>query len=204
MLESQALLLPEEKRDAELHRLKDRYLDKGHGACWLRQRPIAELVEQAILATDGAECLVLAWSIMPNHVHVVAELADDVGLGELLRTWKGPTARAANLVLGRSAPFGITNIGTATFVMLRISGTRFCMSIRTRSKLDYARLQRLGRLGRRDSRARRAEARGPRAASVTQRPSTRSRTLPVAVRWSRSASCASYLPSASPTISAFA
>ena len=104
-LQSKALELPEAKQESELRRLKDSYLDKGHGACWLKKRPIAEIVEQAILSTDGGECLVLAWSIMPNHVHVVVEIADDVGLSELLRKWKGPTARAANLALERAGSF---------------------------------------------------------------------------------------------------
>lgn len=104
-LEEEAKRLPTHEQEAELRRLKDRYLDKGYGACWLRRKEVAKVVEDSMLATDGAECLLLAWSIMPNHVHAVVELADDISLSDLLKCWKGPTARAANVILGRSGTF---------------------------------------------------------------------------------------------------
>ena len=59
-LEAKAKLLPVKEREAELRRLKDRFLDQGYGACWLRRKEIAALVEQTLIATDGSECLLLA------------------------------------------------------------------------------------------------------------------------------------------------
>ncbi len=104
-LREEARSQPEAKREAELRRLKERWLDAGHGACWLGRPEIAESLERTMLATDGQQCLLLAWTIMPNHVHAIVELADEVALGDLLRLWKGPSAREANLLLGREGRF---------------------------------------------------------------------------------------------------
>src|SRR4051794_40173160 len=51
----------------------DERLDAGWGACWLGQSEIAELVEGALLHFDKDRYRLLAWCIMPNHVHVVVE-----------------------------------------------------------------------------------------------------------------------------------
>ena len=42
---------------------------------------------------------------MPNHVHVVIELAGDAALGDVLRSLKSFTARRANVCLGRTGAF---------------------------------------------------------------------------------------------------
>jgi hypothetical protein len=54
----------------------DERLDGGLGACWLGEPAIAELVENTILHFDGERYRVLAWCVMPNHVHVIVEPAD--------------------------------------------------------------------------------------------------------------------------------
>ena len=57
----------------------DERLDGGLGACWLGEPAIAELVENTILHFDGERYRVLAWCVMPNHVHgiVAIESAGD-------------------------------------------------------------------------------------------------------------------------------
>jgi len=50
--------------DARWERLQA-YLDAGHGACYLRDRRIATLVENALLWFDGERYRLLAWSVMP-------------------------------------------------------------------------------------------------------------------------------------------
>jgi putative transposase len=45
------------------------------------------------------------WTIMPNHVHAAMRLASGVALEEVVRGWKGRTARAANQFLGRTGRF---------------------------------------------------------------------------------------------------
>jgi hypothetical protein len=58
--------------DNILQRL-DQELDIGLGACWLQQPEIASLIEGALLHFDEGRYRLLAWCIMPNHVHVVIE-----------------------------------------------------------------------------------------------------------------------------------
>jgi putative transposase len=47
----------------------------------------------------------LAWTVMPNHVHVLFKLLAPHGLGAVVGSWKRFTARAANRRLGRSGAF---------------------------------------------------------------------------------------------------
>ncbi|CAN5616203.1 transposase [soil metagenome] len=104
-METQIEHLPEAEKPKERKRRLECFLDAGYGACWLRQTEIAQLVEDRILQSDGEECLLLAWTIMPNHVHVLCELSDEVPLAKLLKDWKGSAAVAANRWLSRTGAF---------------------------------------------------------------------------------------------------
>src|SRR4051812_39806902 len=56
--------------------LTQRFLDRGHGRCWLRDHRIADLVDRAIRFFDGERYLLHAWTIMPNHVHAALRLCE--------------------------------------------------------------------------------------------------------------------------------
>ena len=47
----------------------------------------------------------LAWCLMPNHVHAVVELIDGFSLSDIVRSWKSFTARLANARLGQRGQF---------------------------------------------------------------------------------------------------
>jgi putative transposase len=83
----------------------DHELDSGLGACWLRRPEIAVLVQDALLHFDGDRYRLLAWCLMPNHVHVVIEILGNHSLSDIVRSWKSFTSRRANAQLGRSGPF---------------------------------------------------------------------------------------------------
>jgi REP element-mobilizing transposase RayT len=85
--------------------LRDEFLDRGWGACWLSDERVAELVEQALSAFDGTRYRLHAWTIMPNHVHVLPSVLPGIPLGTIVSSWKRFTARAANRVLGREGEF---------------------------------------------------------------------------------------------------
>ena len=70
--------------DAELRRLIEKYLDAGHGSCSLKDPRIAEMVEQALFHFDREHYRLLAWVIMPNHVHVLVEMFSGYPLANLL------------------------------------------------------------------------------------------------------------------------
>ena len=85
--------------------LRDEMLDRGWGACWLRSDGIASLVEQAFLAFDGLRYRLHAWTVMPNHVHVLLTALPGCPLGGIVGSWKRYTARHANKLLGRTGAF---------------------------------------------------------------------------------------------------
>jgi putative transposase len=71
----------------------------------LKDPTIAALVENAMLHFDGDRYRLLAWCIMPNHVHVVVEPIEGNRLGAIVQAWKSFTAHQANNVLRRNGPF---------------------------------------------------------------------------------------------------
>jgi REP element-mobilizing transposase RayT len=83
----------------------EEYLDRGNGACYLRDARIAELVANALRFWDGQRYRLMAWCLMPNHVHVVFRVLPGGELASILRSWKSYTARMANRILCRSGNF---------------------------------------------------------------------------------------------------
>lgn len=104
-IEAEILDLPEEKQEAERRRRLEKWLDQGFGACHLARPEIAEIVQQELIRGHTQRYELLAWTIMPNHVHTMVNLADDVNLEEMVQSWKGRTARLCNLALGRTGRF---------------------------------------------------------------------------------------------------
>ncbi|HSH99945.1 MAG TPA: transposase [Reyranella sp.] len=93
-------------RDADRSEsLRHEMLDRGWGACWLRSEPIARLVEDAFLHFDGRSYRLHAWTVMPNHVHVLFTVLPEHPMGMIVSSWKRFTARKANEQLGRSGAF---------------------------------------------------------------------------------------------------
>lgn len=80
------------------------WLDLGHGLCHLRDERIAQLTADILRRFDGTHYQLLAWTIMPNHVHVMFEVGE-MPMKKILQQWKGATARAANALLGLQTPF---------------------------------------------------------------------------------------------------
>lgn len=93
-----------ESDDSAKRKKLEAWLDRGHGARWLRRPDVAHLVEQALLQADGREYRMQAWVVMPNHVHLVVDVWD-VPLVKLINGWKGRASREANKLLGRRGPF---------------------------------------------------------------------------------------------------
>jgi REP element-mobilizing transposase RayT len=83
----------------------DEHLNAGRGACHLRLPAIADHLEQTLLHFDGDRYRLLAWCIMPNHVHVVVQTSPGYRLGDLVRSWKTFSAREANAILGLKGRF---------------------------------------------------------------------------------------------------
>jgi putative transposase len=96
---------PNDPRRAALRKQIGKYEDDGHGACWLEDDRIAAMVESSLLKFDESRYRLLAWCVMPNHVHSIIEIWDDFPLNKVLHSWKSYTAHEANKVLNRSGEF---------------------------------------------------------------------------------------------------
>jgi len=79
----------------------DTLLDAGLGSCILRDPGAARIVEDALLHFDGTRYRLLAWVVMPNHVHVVIEVLAGHSLSRTVQSWKTFSARACNQLLDR-------------------------------------------------------------------------------------------------------
>jgi REP element-mobilizing transposase RayT len=80
------------------------YLDQGRGRCELKRVDVAAVVENALRFFHGKRYDLRAWSIMPNHVHVLFHVGK-VPMSEILESWKSYTSKAANKLLGREGQF---------------------------------------------------------------------------------------------------
>lgn len=81
-------LLQESDSDVEKLEQIESLLDAGHGACWLKQPAVADIVEGALLHGDGQHYRLLAWCVMPNHVHVLIETRESYPLPKVVQGWK--------------------------------------------------------------------------------------------------------------------
>jgi REP element-mobilizing transposase RayT len=104
---SGARLLPEQKAELADYSLRqiEAYCDRGSGSCALADARIAGATAAALRFRDGKHYRLLAWCIMPNHVHVVVRLLPGADLATVLKTWKQFSSKAANQVLGQSGRF---------------------------------------------------------------------------------------------------
>jgi putative transposase len=91
--------------DVREKRMKlEEYLDGGIGQCHLGNPEIAQLVENTLLHFHKDHYDLLAWCIMPNHVHVLV-VVWQTPLAKILQSWKSFTSGRANETLGRTGRF---------------------------------------------------------------------------------------------------
>ena len=68
------------KRKSALWKKIEAYLDAGAGSCLLRDPANARKVQDSLVFAQQQKWLTLiAWAIMPNHVHFVADFHTEVG-----------------------------------------------------------------------------------------------------------------------------
>lgn len=96
--------IPQDNRDVERRKKIQSYLDQGVGCCALKHPKVAECVLDALRHHDGERYRLLAWSIMPNHVHVMIQAFEE--LPKIVQSWKSYTGKWA-LQQNRSLDLGI-------------------------------------------------------------------------------------------------
>jgi putative transposase len=73
--------------DREKRAKLEEYLDNGVGECHLRKPQIAKLAEDSLLFHQKESYELLAWSVLPNHVHVLVHVWQKP-LWKLVAAWK--------------------------------------------------------------------------------------------------------------------
>jgi len=92
-LEAQLKTLPAESRDVERRKRLENCIDAGHGSSVLSNPAIAGMVQESLFTFDSQRYRLLAWVVMPNHVHVVFEPINNWSIAKIVATWKKFTAR---------------------------------------------------------------------------------------------------------------
>ena len=79
----------------------EKYLDSGYGSCILRNPDAARIVKDSLLHYNEMKYILHAWCIMPNHVHAIFQLLNNLMQSEIIQGWKSFTAHAINKLLNR-------------------------------------------------------------------------------------------------------
>jgi REP element-mobilizing transposase RayT len=84
----------------------DKYLDKGHGECYLGRKEVGDTVAGALCFFHGQRYTLHAWVVMPNHVHLVVRPQPPHILSDILHSWKSFTShRINNMLPEKVVPF---------------------------------------------------------------------------------------------------
>ena len=79
---------------------RERWFDRGHGSCVLRDPTAAKIVSEALRFFDGERYHLDAFVVMPNHVHALVQPITNNSLSEILHTWKSFSANEINRATG--------------------------------------------------------------------------------------------------------
>ena len=82
----------------------DKWLDNDHGNCLLKKQSNRKIVEDALLFFDGKRYDLIAFVVMPNHVHILMKLKEGYKLIEIMRSIKSFTAKKINENENKTGP----------------------------------------------------------------------------------------------------
>ena len=85
--------LPGDKQSDALRGRIETYLDRGYGCCLLTHPQMADALQNTFHYHNGNRYQLLAWVIMPNHIHILIE--PTYSLPRIVQGWKTYSARWA-------------------------------------------------------------------------------------------------------------
>ena len=89
--------------DREKRTKLEEYLDRGVGECHLCDPRIARIAEDALLHFHNERYELLAWCVMPNHVHALVHVWQ-TPLWKMVRSWKQFVQTQTNRMFGERRP----------------------------------------------------------------------------------------------------
>ncbi|MFH1708290.1 MAG: transposase [Planctomycetota bacterium] len=85
--------LPPDGRETARREQVDAWLDAGHGSCVLKAPVVARWVVDNWRRFAGERYDLIAWVVMPNHVHVLIRVYEGVTPAKIVQSWKSYTGR---------------------------------------------------------------------------------------------------------------
>lgn len=79
-------------------------LDNGYGSCILREAKAREILSNALEFKNDIEYRIIAYVIMPNHVHLLIQPFGENTIERILHSVKSYSSRQINVMLGRTGP----------------------------------------------------------------------------------------------------
>jgi putative DNA methylase len=95
----------QELTDVQFRKSVEKFLDAGHGSCYLKNPEIGALVANSLKFHDAKKYDLDAWVIMPNHLHFLVTPFEHAELSSIVHSIKSYTAHEANKILRRSGRF---------------------------------------------------------------------------------------------------
>ena len=95
--------LPPENQDSEKRKRLETYLDAGHGCCALKTPQAAQCIIENWKHFHSHRYDLIAWVVMPNHVHVMIHVYPEIQLGRIVQSWKGFTGKRIAQFVGEQA-----------------------------------------------------------------------------------------------------
>ncbi len=76
-------------------------LDRGYGSCILKNKGVRAIVSKAMKYLDGNKYELMAFVIMPNHIHILFQLFEGIELETVMHTIKSFSSHKINKFLTR-------------------------------------------------------------------------------------------------------
>jgi REP element-mobilizing transposase RayT len=92
-MENEIRLMPPERMDTERRRRIEEMLDQGYGSGILREPVAAECVMENWRHFHGQRYDLIAWVVMPTHVHVLIRMYETASLPKIVQSWKSYTGK---------------------------------------------------------------------------------------------------------------
>ena len=74
----------------------DKWLNNNYGNCLLKKQSNRKIVEDALFFFNGRRYDLVAFVVMPNHIHILMKLREGYELTEIMRSIKSYTAKKIN------------------------------------------------------------------------------------------------------------
>lgn len=87
-----------------ISKCQEEMLDRGYGSCLLRNTDLRNIVDNTLKYHSGKSYNLIAYVIMPNHIHLVVELYEGVKIEKILHSLKSYSATLINKIRHEDGP----------------------------------------------------------------------------------------------------